>query len=134
MDIRESWILFRSEKMVDRLSHLDSPGNASGKPNKVNKKLKVRESEAKGSKKANDKVSNGNISDAQVKISDSAKELIKLRAEAERYLKMVEEKETLSADDLKKIQAKLKSNHYLREEVIDKIIDKLLNLPGFKNF
>ena len=120
--------------MVDRLSHLDSPGNASGKPNKVNKKLKVRESEAKGSKKANDKVSNGNISDAQVKISDSAKELIKLRAEAERYLKMVEEKETLSADDLKKIQAKLKSNHYLREEVIDKIIDKLLNLPGFKNF
>jgi len=47
---------------------------------------------------------------------------------------MIEEKETLSADKLAEIQNKLKSNQYLREEVIDKIVEKLINLPNFKNF
>ncbi|WP_456408437.1 hypothetical protein [Caldithrix abyssi] len=119
--------------MVDKLSQLGSAGAASDRPDKINKKVKTREAEAKASIKETDKMAAGKTSGAQVKISDSARELMKLRAEAERYLKMVEEKETLSAEELEEIQARLQSNHYLREEVIDKIIDKLLDLPGFKN-
>ncbi len=120
--------------MIDKLGNLGALNESSDKANKINKKIKVRNNDVRFDKKAKNKTAaSTGVGDAQVKISESAKELMKLRAEAERYLKMMEDKETLSAEDLKDIQAKLKTDHYLREEVIDKIIDKLVNLPGFKN-
>ncbi|MCD6374144.1 MAG: hypothetical protein J7L94_01370 [Caldisericaceae bacterium] len=121
--------------MLDKLSNLAGLGNSADRPDKVNKKNNVRQADnSKASQKGVEKSSENSPKDAHVKISDSAKELMKLRAEAERYLKMIEEKETLSADKLAEIQNKLKSNQYLREEVIDKIVEKLINLPNFKNF
>lgn len=121
--------------MLDKLGHLAGLGNSADRPDKVSKKNNVRQADnTKAGKKSVEKSSEKGPKDAQVKISDSAKELMKLRAEAERYLKMIEEKETLSADKLAEIQNKVKSNEYLREEVIDKIVDKLINLSNFKNF
>ncbi len=121
--------------MLDKLGNLAGLGNSADRPDKVNKKSNVRQAEdTKSAKKNIEKTSDKERVVAQVNISDKAKEMIKLRAEAEKYLKMIEGKETLSQEKLDEIQNKLKTNQYLREEVIDKIVEKLVNLPNFKNF
>ena len=120
--------------MLDKLGPLGGLQNSADRPDKINKRTNVRKSADTEATKPNVQASGAKAKDARVKISESAREMMKLRAEAEKYLKMLEEKETLTTDDLKEIQNKLKTNHYLREEVIDKIVEKLINLPNFKNF
>ncbi|RLD16065.1 hypothetical protein DRI50_02800, partial [candidate division KSB1 bacterium] len=66
-------------------------------------------------------------------ISKAAREQLMLRAEAERYLKQVEQQEEISPEKVAELKQKVSENYYLKEKVIDKIVDKLLNLPGFQD-
>ncbi len=118
--------------MIDKLSNIGGAAQgSSNKAERVSKKEKMQKAAGKEAVQKSSSKSSEIKSGAQVNISEIAREMLKLRAEAERYLKMVQDKPTLSPEDLDDIQNKLKNNHYLRQEVVDKIVDKLLDLPNF---
>ena len=120
--------------MIDKIDQLGALGNENKKADKVHKKIRLKDV---GSKKAHkDKAASGSAKGepvAKVEISQVAKEQLLLRAEAERYLKMMDDQEGLSPDRVEELKQKVSDNFYLKEKVIDKIVDKLLNLPGFRN-
>jgi hypothetical protein len=117
--------------MIDKIMQLGGLPGDDKKSNRVEKKVadkKVAHKESKQSGRA-EKIS-AHEKTVQVDISSSAKELLTLRAEAERYLKHVELQEGISSEEVKELKEKIAQNYYLKEEIIDKIVDKLLDLPG----
>lgn len=118
--------------MVDRIDQLGALGNGNQKTDKIQKKHRLKEIAKKkidGGKAKAEAAKEEPV--AKVEISQTAKEQLVLRAEAERYLKMVEQQEGISPDKVAELKQKISDNDYLKEKVIDKIVDKLLNLPGF---
>ncbi len=120
--------------MIDKIDQLGALNNENNKPDKVRKKIRPKDI---ASKKVHEGKTDSDGSKgeavAKVEISQAAKEQLLLRAEAERYLKMVESQEGIDPDKVEELKQKVSDNFYLKEKVIDKIVDKLLNLPGFQN-
>lgn len=117
--------------MIDKIMQLGGLAGDDKKSNRVgkksaDKKVTPKKSELSG---RTEKTSTKEKT-VQVDISSSAKELLTLRAEAERYLKHVELQEGISSEEVKELKEKIAQNYYLKEEIIDKIVDKLLDLPG----
>lgn len=85
-------------------------------------------------KKASSKVVPKETNDSskdKTQISRAARELLALKQEAQKYIDQVKSAETISADQVKELKERIASRHYLDEKVIDKIIDRLINLPDF---
>ncbi len=121
--------------MIDRIDQFGALANDNQKSEKVQKKNRLKNVDKKAtatSKTASGK-ENGAPPVAKVEISQAAKEQLLLRAEAERYLKQIEQHESLDPDKVQELKQKVSDNFYLKEKVIDKIVDKLLNLPGFSD-
>ncbi len=120
--------------MIDKIDQLGALNNDNKKPDKVRKKLRPKNVDPKKVHEGKTH-SDGSKGEpvAKVEISQAAKEQLLLRAEAERYLKMVESQEGIDPDKVDELKQKVSDNFYLKEKVIDKIVDKLLNLPGFQN-
>ena len=118
--------------MVDKINQLGGLGSEKNKSNKIQKKInlkKLRNKHLKEVTKGQNSINTN--SDAQVEISQSAKEMLALRAEAERYLKHVQQEGGISSQEVEELKSRISKNYYLKEEIINKIVDKLLNLPGF---
>ena len=64
-------------------------------------------------------------------ISDVGRTLLSLQVEAMRYINEVKRSETLSDSEIKEIRARLESNYYLENDVIEEIVNKLMTLPNF---
>ncbi len=117
--------------MIDKIMQLGGLAGDDKKSNRIEKKIvgkKVTHKKAELSGQTNKTSSQEKT--VQIDISSSAKELLSLRAEAERYLKHVELQEGISSEEVKELKEKIAQNYYLKEEIIDKIVDKLLDLPG----
>ncbi len=120
--------------MIDRIDQFGALGNENKKSDKIQKKNRLKNVDKKTV--ATDKTtSNAGKGEpvARVEISQAAREQLLLRAEAERYLKLMEQQEGIDPDKVRELKQKVSDNFYLKEKVIDKIVDKLLNLPGFSD-
>ncbi len=117
--------------MIDKIMQLGGLAGDDKKSNRVEKKNTGKKVTHKKSElTSHTEKSSTKGKTVQVDISSSAKELLTLRAEAERYLKHVELQEGISSEEVKELKEKIAQNYYLKEEIIDKIVDKLLDLPG----
>jgi len=67
----------------------------------------------------------------QAQISSEARQLLTLKQEARQYLDEVKSASTLSEHDIQQIKQKMESKYFLDSDVIDKIVEKLINLPNF---
>ncbi|GEM_PF-2921225 len=120
--------------MIDKISQFGSLNNGDEKPKKVEKKNRLKDigkKKIQTGKENSPEVNKDSV--AKVEISKAAREQLMLRAEAERYLKQVEQQEEISPEKVAELKQKVSENYYLKEKVIDKIVDKLLNLPGFQD-
>ncbi len=66
----------------------------------------------------------------QVEISSAGRELLSLKAETRKYLDDVKNSRAVSPQELDAIKEKIASRHYFDDEVIEKVVDKMVNLPG----
>ncbi len=71
-----------------------------------------------------------NVQD-QAQISSEARELLALKQEVKQYLDEVNSASTLSENDIQQIKQKIETKYFLDDDVINKIVDKLANLPNF---
>ncbi len=67
----------------------------------------------------------------KVQISDAAKDLLKMKLEATRYVSDVEETKTISEEKLNDLKQKIAEKTYLTKNVIDQTADKLTTLPNY---
>lgn len=97
--------------------------------NRVNKKDDIKQQRVAKNGKT-DKADHKPVND-NAQISTKAKELLTLRLEARKYIDEIKKSETLTANDLEQLKAKIEQKYFTDPEVIDKIVDELLNLPNF---
>jgi len=65
-------------------------------------------------------------------ISNEARELLSIKAEAVRHTDRVKNAETISPLEIEAIKQKIAADFYFEPEVIDKVVDKLIALPNYK--
>ncbi len=121
--------------MIDKINQLGGLNNEQNKAAKIEKKTKIKKSIYKDVKQPQTASEVKPEKSDTVNISKSARELLKLRAEAERYLKLVQEKPTLNPEEVEELRNKVQNDFYLKDDVIDKIVNKLLSMinPSGKN-
>jgi len=64
-------------------------------------------------------------------ISSAAIERLNSQTEAIQFSEVVKKAETLDPQELEKIRERIESRYYLDTKVIDKIVDKLAELPNY---
>ncbi|NOX88668.1 MAG: hypothetical protein GXO77_06555 [Calditrichaeota bacterium] len=114
--------------MIDKINQLGGLNNEQNKAAKIEKKTKIKKSIYKDVKQPQTASEVKPEKSDTVNISKSARELLKLRAEAERYLKLVQEKPTLNPEEVEELRNKVQNDFYLKDDVIDKIVNKLLSM------
>ena len=67
----------------------------------------------------------------KAQISDAARELLSLKLESPKYVDDIKNSATISETEVDQLKNKVENNFYKDPEVIDKIVDKLLDLPNF---
>ena len=100
--------------------------------NKINRNDKLKNTTVKNYEKTSEKAAKtdaGNKDQAQ--ISDTARNLLNLRMDAKKYLDEVKQGEPLSENDIEQLKQKIENKYFISEDVIDKIVDKLTNLPNY---
>ncbi len=99
------------------------------------KKLdKQNETRKVDSKKDSDKIDKQSAIGAEkdrAEISDAGRSLLSVKTEADRYLTLIENTNIVADEEIEEIREKVMLNYYSTEEVIDKITEKLLNLPNY---
>jgi len=106
---------------------------ASPESNKIVKNNETKKSKSVEETSTEDAKSNPvNGSGDKAEISSFGRELFKLRAEAAEYIEEIKTSRTISEEEIEEIKEKILEGHYFDPEVIDKVIDRLLNLPHFK--
>lgn len=99
------------------------------------KKLdKQNETRKVDSKKDSEKVDKQNAIDTEkdrAEISDAGRTLLSVKTEADRYLKLVENTNIVDEQEIEEIREKVMLNYYSKKEVIEKITEKLLDLPNY---
>ncbi len=99
------------------------------------KKLdKQNETRKVDSKKDSDKIDKQSTIGAEkdrAEISDAGRSLLSVKTEADRYLTLIENTDIVADEEIEEIREKVMLNYYSTEEVIDKITEKLLNLPNY---
>lgn len=80
--------------------------------------------------KSDEKVNSAEIKDSAT-ISDQAKELLATESETERFVSSIKNAETTSRNEIVELKTAVNSGKYSDPKVIDKIVEKLLDLPNF---
>lgn len=86
------------------------------------------------SKKDTGKVAKGNLVTSEndtAEISDAGRTLLNAKSEAVNYLNQVENTRLINDAELEEIREKVNSGYYFDQKVIDKIAERLLELPNF---
>ena len=104
--------------------------NASPEMNKADKNKEVKQARQKKSQEIA-KTKGKPVSIDKAEISSAGRELLTLKAEAAAYLSKIQSAETLSAEEIEALRQKIAEGSYLSEELIDQMIDRILDLPGF---
>ncbi|MEJ2053115.1 MAG: hypothetical protein P8X42_04260 [Calditrichaceae bacterium] len=65
-------------------------------------------------------------------IYSDGRELLTMKTDFVNYLDEVKKADSLSDDEINEIREKIANNYYFKPEVIDKVVDMILELPGFK--
>ncbi|HED09186.1 MAG TPA: flagellar biosynthesis anti-sigma factor FlgM [Caldithrix abyssi] len=73
---------------------------------------------------------NGAGKSDQVEISTEGRQLLSLKAEAQKYISDVKNSRAVTAQELEGIKEKIASKHYFNDEVIEKVVDKMMNISG----
>lgn len=104
--------------LADQAKNIEKSEAAAGKKSVKHKKT--------GETSKNDKVQKDDV-----KISVAARELLTLRTEAKKYVDQVKNTRTLTGQEVDELKQKIESRYYFKMDVIDKIVDKLLDLPNY---
>ncbi len=87
------------------------------------------------SEKADKSDNSGNKVSAKdsARISETARELAAVKTEAEHYVQTVKESDESEPQNerIQAVRENIENDHYSRPEVVDRIVDKLLNLPNY---
>ncbi len=86
------------------------------------------------SKKDAGKVEKGNqvaSENDKAEISDAGRTLLNAKTEALNYVKHVENTTLLNGNELDEIREKVNSGYYFDQKVVDKIAERMLELPNF---
>lgn len=78
-----------------------------------------------------DKIISHNSRMDQAEISQEARGLLNLRMDAQKYIKTVDQSETLSENEINQLKQQIESKYFVNDAVIDQIVDKILDLPNF---
>ncbi len=101
---------------------------------KINRNEELKKTTAKKYDQATGKIAKTEVSRKdQAQISESARNLLSLRRDAKRYLDEVKQGESLSENDIERLKQKIENKYFVTDDVIDKIVDKLTDLPNFLN-
>ncbi len=99
------------------------------------KKLdKQNETRKVDSKKDSDKIDKQTSIGAEkdrAEISDTGRSLLSVKIEAEKYLTLIENTNIVDDEEIEEIREKVMMNYYSKAEVIEKITEKLLDLPKY---
>jgi hypothetical protein len=103
-----------------------SAGNQKIKRNEDVKKAPEQKTNPKA-----DKTSAQSKRADQAQISDAARGMLTLRIDAKKYIEDVEKSKSISDNDVKQLKQKIENMYYINDDVIDKIVDKLVSMPNF---
>ena len=98
---------------------------------KINKTEQPRKNEAGQQEKSAGSITKKNRGRDEIQISDSARELLTLRQDAQDYVDEIKQTNALTENDITQLRQKIDNKYFLSDEVIDKIVDKLVELPNF---
>jgi len=104
---------------------------ASG--SKINRSEEFKKTTVKKNDQVSNKTANTQERKDQARISDTARNMLNLRIDAKKYLDNIKQNKTLSESEIDKLKQKIDDNYFIDEEVVDKIVDKLIDLPNFLN-
>ena len=113
-----------------------SINNVLGIPPELNKSSSSKEARKAGSgigkeAKASEMRQTSTSSD-KAEISSVGRELLTLKMQAANYSSEVKQAQTISQTEIEAIKERIASNYYFDPEVIDKVVDKLVELPNYK--
>ena len=69
----------------------------------------------------------------KAEISEAGRTLLNAKTESINYIKQVENTRTLSEGELDEIKEKVNSGYYFDQKVVEKIAEKLIELPNYLN-
>ena len=100
---------------------------------KINRNEELKKPALKKNDLSGDKTAKTVDRQDQARISDTARNLLSLRIDAKKYLDEVKEGESLSENEINQLKQKIENKYFVSDDVIDKIVDKLADLPNFLN-
>lgn len=100
------------------------------KLDKQNESRKVDNKKDTGKVEKNDQVASEHD---KAEISDAGRTLLSAKTEATNYIKHVENTRLVSETELQEIKEKISSGYYFDKKVVDKIAERLLELPNYLN-
>jgi hypothetical protein len=77
----------------------------------------------------NSKISSGKD---EPNISKTAKNLLSLKIEVQKFIDEVKESKTITDSEVQAVRKKMEEKYYFNSKVIDEVINKILSLPGFQ--
>lgn len=105
--------------------------NISASGNKISRNEDLKKTAANKNEQKTGNTANVSDRKDQAQISDAARSLLSLRIDAQQYVDEIEQSKTLSDNDVKELKQKINNKYFVDDVVIDKIVDKLIDLPNF---
>ena len=105
--------------------------NISASGQKINRNEDTKRVSEHKSEQKSEKTSSQAKRTDQAQISTAARGMLSMRMDAQKYIDDVEKSQNLSENDVKQLKQKIENKYYISEEVVDKIVDKLVSLPNF---
>lgn len=113
---------------MDPIKDISALAQNLKKLEKQNEPRKVDANKGKGKTEQSNTVKHGQD---KAEISEAARNLLSAKTEAEKYLKLIENTKIIDDDEMQEIREKVLTNYYSDKTVIEKITEKLLNLPNY---
>jgi len=105
--------------------------NIPASANKINRNEDLKKTANNKNEQKADNTANVSERKDQAQISNAARSMLSLRIDAQKYVDEIEQSKTLSDNDVKDLKQKINNKYFVDADVIDKIVDKLIDLPNF---
>ena len=105
--------------------------NISASGQKINRNEDLKKVSEHKSEQKSEKTSSQSKRADQAQISTAARGMLSMRMDAKKYIDEVEQSQTLSENEVNQLKQKIENKYFISEDVVDKIVDKLVNLPNF---